>query len=132
MSRRSLFWPSNSVATPSTCGAKGVRRGPRAATPSTTWATIWSGFIDQVIGRPTVVSGLSSGGVLAAWLSAYAKPGQVLGAHYEDPPLFHCEAHPEVGQGIDRGIGRMFAVSSKYLGDQWSVGDTEGMAANFA
>ena len=89
-------------------------------------------FIDQVIGRPTVVSGLSSGGVLAAWLSAYAKPGQVRGAHYEDPPLFHCEAHPEVGQGIDRGIGRMFAVSSKYLGDQWSVGDTEGMAANFA
>ncbi|HWE65182.1 MAG TPA: alpha/beta hydrolase [Acidimicrobiales bacterium] len=89
-------------------------------------------FIDQVIGRPTVVSGLSSGGVLSAWLSAYAKPGQVRGAHYEDPPLFHCEAHPSVGQGIDRGIGRMFAVSSKYLGNQWTVGDWEGMAAGFA
>jgi pimeloyl-ACP methyl ester carboxylesterase len=89
-------------------------------------------FIDQVIGRPTVVSGLSSGGVLAAWLSAYAKPGQVRGAHYEDPPLFHCEAHPAVGQGIDRGIGRMFAVSSKYLGNQWSLGDWPGMAAGFA
>ena len=34
-------------------------------------------FIDTVIGRPTIVSGLSSGGVLSAWLSAYAKPGQV-------------------------------------------------------
>ena len=34
-------------------------------------------FIDVVIGRPTIVSGLSSGGVLACWLSAYAKPGQV-------------------------------------------------------
>ena len=32
-------------------------------------------FIDRVIGRPTFVSGLSSGGVLSAWLSAYAKPG---------------------------------------------------------
>ena len=37
-------------------------------------------FIDTVIGRPTVVSGDSSGGVLAAWLSAYAKPGQLRGA----------------------------------------------------
>lgn len=31
-------------------------------------------FIDRVIGRPVVVSGLSSGGVLSAWLSAYAAP----------------------------------------------------------
>ena len=37
-------------------------------------------FIDLVIGRPTIVSGLSSGGVLAAWLSAYAKPGQIVAA----------------------------------------------------
>ena len=33
-------------------------------------------FIDGVIGRPTIVAGLSSGGVASAWLSAYAKPGQ--------------------------------------------------------
>jgi pimeloyl-ACP methyl ester carboxylesterase len=44
-------------------------------------------FIDGVIGRPTIVAGLSSGGVTAAWLSAYAKPGQVVAAYYEDPPL---------------------------------------------
>src|SRR6476659_3583251 len=37
-------------------------------------------FIDGVIGRPTIVAGLSSGGVTAAWLSAYAKPGQVVAA----------------------------------------------------
>src|SRR5215471_10213241 len=37
-------------------------------------------FIDTVIRRPTYVSGLSSGGVLTAWLSAYAKPGQVIAA----------------------------------------------------
>src|ERR1700722_11036447 len=41
-------------------------------------------FIDLVIGRPTLVSVLSSGGVLSAWLSAYAKPGQVRGPVYED------------------------------------------------
>ena len=54
-------------------------------------------FMDGVIGRPTVVSGLSSGGVLSAWLSAYAKPGQVIGCLYEDPPLFASEADPACG-----------------------------------
>src|SRR6516225_6338728 len=43
-------------------------------------------FIDAAIGRPAIVSGLSSGGVLSAWLSAYARPGQIRGACYEDPP----------------------------------------------
>jgi pimeloyl-ACP methyl ester carboxylesterase len=37
-------------------------------------------FIDGAIGRPAFVSGLSSGGVLSAWLSAYAQPGQIRGA----------------------------------------------------
>ena len=57
-------------------------------------------FIDVVIGRPTIVSGLSSGGVLSAWLSAYAKPGQVVAACYEDPPLFASEVRPATGPGI--------------------------------
>jgi pimeloyl-ACP methyl ester carboxylesterase len=84
-------------------------------------------FIDGVIGRPTVVSGLSSGGVLSAWLSAYAKPGQVIGCLYEDPPLFVSEVDTSVGHSIRQGIGPMFALWSKYLGDQWSIGDWEGM-----
>ena len=62
-------------------------------------------FIDLVIGRPVIVSGLSSGGVLSAWLSAYAKPGQVLAAHYEDPPLFASQVNPATGQGIRQAIG---------------------------
>ena len=86
-------------------------------------------FIDVVIGRPTWVSGLSSGGVLSAWLSAYAKPGQVIAAHYEDPPLFSSEVAPATGQGIRQGIGGVFHLWSTFLGDQWSIGDWEGMAA---
>ena len=86
-------------------------------------------FIDVVIGRPTFVSGLSSGGVLSAWLSAYAKPGQVLAAHYEDPPLFTSEAQPATGQGIRQGIGAIFSLWSTYLGDQWSIGDWDGAVA---
>ena len=79
-------------------------------------------FIDTVIGRPTWVSGLSSGGVLAAWLSAYARPGQVVAALYEDPPLFTSEVRPAIGPGIRQCIGPMFDLWSTYLGDQWSIG----------
>jgi pimeloyl-ACP methyl ester carboxylesterase len=86
-------------------------------------------FIDAAIGRPTVVSGLSSGGVLSAWLSAYARPGQVRGACYEDPPLFSSELDTSCGPSIHQAIGPMFALWSKYLGDQWSIGDWEGMGA---
>jgi pimeloyl-ACP methyl ester carboxylesterase len=84
-------------------------------------------FLDRVVGRPAVISGLSSGGVLAAWLSAYAKPGQVLAAVYEDPPLFASEVRPAVGPGIRQSIGPMFDLWSTYLGDQWSIGAWDAM-----
>jgi pimeloyl-ACP methyl ester carboxylesterase len=86
-------------------------------------------FIDTAIRRPTFVSGLSSGGVLSAWLSAYARPGQVRAACYEDPPLFASEVRPACGHSIRQTIGPMFGLWSKYLGDQWSIGDWDGMAA---
>lgn len=86
-------------------------------------------FIDDVIGRPTIVAGLSSGGVTAAWLSAYAKPGQVVAAYYEDPPLFSSQVDPAYGQSIRQAIGPLFAAMAKYLGDQWSIGDWDGMVA---
>ena len=86
-------------------------------------------FIDGAIGRPTYVSGLSSGGVLSAWLSAYAPPGQVRAAIWEDPPLFSSELHTTCGPSIHQGIGAIFALWNKYLGDQWSVGDWDGFVA---
>ncbi len=84
-------------------------------------------FIDVVIARPTVVSGLSSGGVLSAWLSAYAKPGQIVAAVYEDPPLFASEIRPAVAPGIRQCIGPMFDLWSTFLGDQWSIGAWDAM-----
>jgi pimeloyl-ACP methyl ester carboxylesterase len=84
-------------------------------------------FLDLVIGRPAIVSGLSSGGVLAAWLTAYAKPGQVLAALYEDPPLFASEVRPAVGPGIRQCIGPLFDLWSTFLGDQWSIGAWDAM-----
>ena len=89
-------------------------------------------FLDLVVGRPAIVSGLSSGGVLSAWLSAYAKPGQVVAALYEDPPLFASEVRPAVGPGIRQSIGPVFDLWSTYLGDQWSVGAWEAMRAGSA
>jgi pimeloyl-ACP methyl ester carboxylesterase len=84
-------------------------------------------FIDMVIGRATYVSGLSSGGVLSAWLSAYAKPGQIIAALYEDPPLFASEIRPAMGPGIRQCIGPIFDLWSTYLGDQWSIGAWDAM-----
>ena len=78
-------------------------------------------FIDVVIGRPTIVSGLSSGGVLAAWLSAYAKPGQVVAALLRGPAAVRVGgATRPYGPGIRQCIGPMFDLWSTYLGDQWS------------
>ena len=86
-------------------------------------------FLDVVIGRPAIVSGLSSGGVLAAWLTAYAKPGQVVAACYEDPPLFSSEVRPAIGPGIRQSIGPIFDLWSTYLGDQWSIGAWDAIRA---
>jgi pimeloyl-ACP methyl ester carboxylesterase len=85
-------------------------------------------LITFVIGKPVVVSGLSSGGVVAAWLSAYAPPGMIRGAHYEDPPLFSCEITPAFGPSLRQSaVSTMFELMSVYLGNQWSVGDWKGM-----
>jgi pimeloyl-ACP methyl ester carboxylesterase len=81
-------------------------------------------FIALAIRRPTVVSGLSSGGVL----SAYAMPGAVRGCLYEDPLLFSSEVNTSYGQSIRQGtVGPIFPLWAKYLGDQWSIGDWKGM-----
>lgn len=87
-------------------------------------------FIQGAIGRPTVVSGLSSGGVLSAWLSAYAPPGLVRGTLYEDPPLFASEVNTTCGTSLRQGIGPIFAMYAKYLGDQWDVGNWKGLVEN--
>ena len=84
-------------------------------------------FIDLVIDRPVIVSGLSSGGVLSAWLSAYAKPGQIRAAVYEDPPLFSSQVDPACGPSIRQGMGPVFAAWHKWLGSQWSIGDWAGL-----
>lgn len=86
-------------------------------------------FIDLVIGRPTIVSGMSSGGVIAAWLSAFAAPGQIRAAVYEDPPLFSSQINPVVGQSIRQGVGEIFRLWHKWLGSQWSIGDYAGLQA---
>jgi pimeloyl-ACP methyl ester carboxylesterase len=90
-------------------------------------------FIALVIKRPVITSGCSSGGVLSAWLSAFAMPGQVRGSHYEDPPLFSSEYSPLYGQSIRQTtVSASFQAFSKFLGDQWSIGDWKGLVASRA
>lgn len=84
-------------------------------------------FIATVIKRPVITSGCSSGGLLSAWLSAFALPGQVRGSVLEDPPFFASETTPLVGQSLKQAIGPVFRLNSLYLGDQWRIGDFEGL-----
>jgi len=84
-------------------------------------------FLLLVVKRPAVITGCSSGGVLAAWLSAYAPPGLVRGALCEDPPLFACEVSPACGHSARQFAGPAFALNAKYLGEQWSIGDWHGL-----
>ncbi len=87
-------------------------------------------FMQLVIKRPCIVAGLSSGGVLTCWLAAYALPGSVRAVFIEDAPLFHSEVEPASGHGIHNGgNSAFFGLCSKYLGDQWSIGDWNGMVA---
>jgi len=48
-------------------------------------------FVNNVIGKQTVVSGHSSGGLLAAYVAAYGGD-IIIGAVLEDPPVFSTEA----------------------------------------
>ena len=84
-------------------------------------------FITGRIGRPVIVAGNSSGGLIAAWLPAYAPPGTIRGAYYEDAPLFSAETRPPYGPGISQTHGPMFQLVSTHLGDQWRVGDWHGL-----
>jgi pimeloyl-ACP methyl ester carboxylesterase len=86
-------------------------------------------FISLVIRRPVIVSGNSSGGVLAAWLSAYSLPGQIRGALCEDAPFFASELVPAYGHNIRQAAGPLFELLNKHLGDQWSIGDWAGFGA---
>jgi pimeloyl-ACP methyl ester carboxylesterase len=83
-------------------------------------------FIDLVVKRPVIVCGNSSGGVLAAWLAAWAKPGQIRGALVEDAPLWAIEAAPLIGHSTGQSIGPLFLLRSGFLGDQWKIGDWAG------
>jgi pimeloyl-ACP methyl ester carboxylesterase len=84
-------------------------------------------IIALAIKRPVIVSGLSSGGLLAAWLAAYGIPGSIRGALCEDPPFFSSEVNPSRGHSLrQHALAPVFALRSKFLGDQWSVGDWAG------
>ncbi|NWJ74041.1 alpha/beta hydrolase [Pseudonocardia sp. ICBG1122] len=86
-------------------------------------------FIASVVARPVVVAGNSSGGVLAAWLSAFAMPGQVRAALLEDPPLFSGELAPLYGPAQRQSSGPVLELFRDHLGDQWARGDWNGFLA---
>ncbi|KIH91975.1 hypothetical protein SPBR_02096 [Sporothrix brasiliensis 5110] len=76
-------------------------------------------FIGLVVQWSVMVAGVPSGGVLSAWLSAYIKPGHVVGTIYADPELFAGKAKPAVVQSVHQtAAGPYFDLRYKWLGRQ--------------
>lgn len=69
-------------------------------------------FIHEVIQKPSLVAGLSSGGVLAIWLAAYA-PEDVLAIIAEDPPIF-SSVYPRIQE--EKLMARNFELAVEILG----------------
>lgn len=70
-------------------------------------------FLESVVQEPAFVSGLSSGGMIAAWVAANA-PKQVRGAVLEDPPIF-SSLWPRIRD--ERYMSRLFQIAIDELGD---------------
>ena len=68
-------------------------------------------FLRKVVGKPAIVVGNSSGGVLAVWLAANS-PTCVKGVVCEDPPLFRCE-WPNIK---DTAVWDVFLMISEIMG----------------
>ena len=122
--------PSTSRSSPSTCAARAAPRGRRAATRSTTWATTSCASSTASSAGRRSSAGCRRAACSSAWLSAYAQAGP--GRRPPTTRTRRCSpprSTPAAATSIRQGIGPMFALWSKYLGDQWSVGDWDGMVA---
>lgn len=80
-------------------------------------------FLRNVVKKPAIVSGLSSGAVLAIWLGAYA-PKFVSAIISEDPPLF-SSMYPRIKK--EKYMCRLFETAVKTLGKP--VRDIKGFFA---
>ncbi len=70
-------------------------------------------FLEKVVKEPAIVSGLSSGGVLAVWLAAYA-PDDVVAIISEDPPMF-SSIWPRITE--EKYMAYMFQAAVDTLGN---------------
>ena len=70
-------------------------------------------FLEKVVKKPAIVSGLSSGGVLVVWLAANA-PHQVAAIISEDPPMF-SSMWPRITQ--EKYMAHMFQTAINTLGN---------------
>lgn len=85
-----------------------------------------SAFLERVVGRPAIVSGNSSGGLIALWLAAN-KPELVSGIVLEDAPIFSVEM-PRfrdrdrfVYEGIKRTVEAIENPEDRDLADYFRV-----------
>jgi pimeloyl-ACP methyl ester carboxylesterase len=81
----------------------------------------FASFIEEVVGEPAIVSGNSSGGLIALWLAAN-KPSLVRGAILEDAPLFSAD-WPRIK---DEFVYEVLEKTARHLGAEGGP-DYEGL-----
>ncbi|MFW9910136.1 MAG: alpha/beta fold hydrolase, partial [Candidatus Thorarchaeota archaeon] len=85
-----------------------------------------SAFLEQVVKEPAIISGNSSGGLIALWL-AVNKPESVRAIILEDPPLFSAE-WPRIKQEYVYKVLQISVDMSHELTNSRSIG---GLARTF-
>ncbi len=78
-------------------------------------------FIEEIVGKPAIVSGNSSGGLIALWLAAN-KPSLVKGIILEDAPLFSAD-WPRIKSEF---VYEVLDKTARYLGAEGGP-DYEGL-----
>jgi pimeloyl-ACP methyl ester carboxylesterase len=68
-------------------------------------------FLQKVVKKPAIVSGLSSGAILSLWLAANG-PNNVIAAISEDPPLF-SSIYPRIKE--EKFMHRLFEIAIETL-----------------
>ncbi|NEW45699.1 alpha/beta fold hydrolase [Nocardia cyriacigeorgica] len=110
-------------------GHGGSARLPAAEYTNVRIGELVAQFLERVVGEPGIVSGHSSGGLIATWIAAY-RPDLVHGVVLEDPPFFSSVmpraakttggdtalvTHNFLAQAQEVGFPRYFIENSRIL-----------------
>ena len=86
-------------------------------------------FMDLVIKRPAIGQRPVLGRAVGVAVGVFKTRASACGTYTKTRRCFSSELLPSTGPSIRQSVGPLFGFLNKYLGDQWSIGDWDGMVA---